>query len=209
MKPVQYTNRDGETFYLHAVRLKGGRTLYVMRKRASGALSGMPEGYEVREGIHGHVSVRRKRPRSITEVEEQLVRNVLSHLRPAGYELDFEGRAATVYASALDRKSFAGSIDADFAEGFAEVLTKALAKKYPPELVAMFRARRQQETAKRPRLYPLLRFVLTDKDRRLFAVERVCFTGDRAWVRLEALPLSAALMKYLPHLGRDSFFDLI
>lgn len=209
MKPVQYTNRNGDTFYLHAVRLKGGRTRYVMRKRVAGALAAMPEGYEVREGIHGHVSVRRRRPRPIADAEEQLVRNVLRQLRPAGYEVDFEGRAATVYASALDRKSFAGSIDADFAEGFAEVLTRALARKYPPELVAMFRARHRQETARRPRLYPLLRFVLADRDRRLFGVERVCFTGDRAWVRLEVLPLSAALMKYLPHLGRDSFFDLI
>lgn len=73
----------------------------------------------------------------------------------------------------------------------------------------MFRARRKRQGDKRPRFYPLLRFVLTDRRQRLFAVERVCFTGEASWIRLEVLPLSVAVMKYLPHLGRDSFFDLI
>jgi hypothetical protein len=114
-----------------------------------------------------------------------------------------------VYASALDRKCFAESLDAEFANGFADALTKTLAGRYSPDLVALFRARRKDKGAKRPRFYPLLRLVIADKDERLFAVERVCFTGDSGWMRLEVLPLSAAMMKYLPHLGRDSFFDLI
>ena len=113
------------------------------------------------------------------------------------------------YASAQDRKCFTESLDAEFADGFADALTDALAKKYPPELVAMFRARRRRHDAKRPRFFPLLQFVVTDRTKRLFAVERVCFTGQSDWIRLETLPLSAAVMKYLPHLGRDSFFDLM
>ena len=133
----------------------------------------------------------------------------MAQLRPYAYELDVNGRSATVYASAQDRKCFADSLDAEFADGFADALTDALAKKYPPELVAMFRARRRRQDAKRPRFFPLLRFVITERTKRLFAVERVCFTGQSDWIRLETLPLSAAVMKYLPHLGRNSFFDLM
>ncbi len=133
----------------------------------------------------------------------------LEQLRPFAYELDIDGRMATVYASAQDRKCFAESLDADFADGFADALTKTLAKSYSSDLVAMFRARRREQNAKRPQFYALLRFVIADNRKRLFAVERVCFTGESSWVRLEVMPLSAAVMKYLPHLGRDSFFDLI
>ena len=209
MERFAYTNRRGETYYLHAMRAKDGRKVHVMRKRPEGALASLPEGYEIRESLGGQVFVRRARPRRFAEAEEHLIRTALARLRPFAYKLDIEGRAATVYASSLDRKCFAESLDADFAEGFADALTKTLAKKYPPELVAMFRTRRGAPGDRRPRYYPLLRFVIADRAKRLFAVERVCFTGDSGWLRLEVLPLSAALLKYLPHLGRDSFFDLI
>ena len=209
MRPFSYTNARGDTYYLHAVRLGGGRPGYVMRKRRDGAMPVLPEGYEVRENVYGQVSVRRRRPRLFTEAEEQLLADQLKRLRPFAYRLDIEGRTATIYASAMDRKCFAESLDAEFEHGFADALTKTLAGKYSAELVALFRARRKEKGARRPRFYPLLRFVIQDEARRLFAVERVCFTGDSAWLRLDILPLAAAMMKYLPHLGRDSFFDLI
>jgi len=209
MRPFSYTNACGDTYYLHAVRLGRGRTLYVMRKSPEGAMPFLPEGHEVRENVYGQVSVRRQRAKLFTDAEERLVSSQLKRLRPFAYRLDIEGRTATIYASAMDRKCFAESLDAEFANGFADALSKTLAGKYSPELVAMFRARRQEKGARRPRFYPLLRFVIEDSSERLFAVERVCFTGDSAWLRLGVLPLSAAMMKYLPHLGRDSFFDLI
>lgn len=209
MRPFSYISACGDMYYLHAVRPDDGRTVYVMRKSPEGAILALPEGYEVRENVCGQVSVRRRRPRLFAEAEEHLLSTHLKRLRPFAYRLDIEGRTATIYASAMDRKCFTESLDAEFADGFADALTKTLAGRYSSELVAMFRARRQEKGARRPRFYPLLRFVIQDKNQRLFAVERVCFTGDSAWLRLDVLPLSAAMMKYLPHLGRDSFFDLI
>lgn len=209
MKPFSYTNGCGDIYYLHALRAGGHRAAYIMRRRADGALSELPKGYEVRENVHGQVSVRRKRRRSFTEIEESLLAGQLRQLRPLGYRLDITGRTATVYASALDRKCFAESLDAEFADGFADALTKTLATRYSAELIALFRARQRDKGRRRPRFYPLLRLVVADTRKRLFAVERVCFTGDRAWMRLETMPLTAAVFKYLPHLGKDSFFNLI
>ncbi len=209
MRPFAYTNGYGDTYYLHVLRRGKGRTVYVMRKRAAGAVSALPTGYEVRENVHGQVSVRRKSRRFFTEAEEHLLTSQIKRLRPFAYRLDITGRTATVYASALDRKCFAESLDAEFADGFADALTKALAERYSPDLVALFRARRKDKNAKRPRFYPLLRLALVDEDTRRFAVERVCFTGDSGWMRLEVLPLATAMLRYLPHLGKDSFFDLI
>ena len=209
MKSFSYTNKYGTIYYLHIVRGTDGRTYHVMRKGAEGAAARLPKGFEVRENVHGQVAARRVRPKQIKRLEEQLLRIAMKNLRPFAYLLDIDGNAATVYASAEDRKCFLESLDAEFAEGFAEALTRALAKRYSRELVDMFRARRKEQNARRPRYYPLLRFVLVDKRERRFAVERVCFTGESSWIRLEMLPLTAAVMKYLPHLGRDSFFDLI
>jgi len=209
MRSFSYTNAYGDTYYLHILRRGKGHTACVMRKQASGAVAVLPEGYEVRENVQGQVSVRRKQERGFTEAEEQLLSCQLKRLRPFAYRLDVTGPAATIYASALDRKCFADSLDAEFANGFADALTKTLAGRYSPDLVALFRARRKDKNAKRPRFYPLLRLVLADEERRRFAVERVCFTGDSGWMRLEVMALSSAMLKYLPHLGKDSFFDLI
>lgn len=209
MKPFSYTNKYGATYYLHQVQGSDGRTYNVMRKNPDGAATRLPDGMEVRENVHGQVAVRRVRPARFTTMEQRLLRAAMDNLRPFAYLLDIDGNAATVYASAEDRKCFLESLDAEFADGFAEALSKALAKRYSPELVEMFRARRKERKANRPRYYPLLRFVIEDRWERRFAVERVCFSGESSWVRLEVLPLSAAAMKYLPHLGRDSFFDLI
>jgi len=209
MEPFSYTNKYGQTYYLHSLRSATGHISQVMRTSARGAAVSLPDDLEVRENVHGQVSVRRRRRRKITKLEEQLLRGAMERLRPFAYALDIDGKAATVYASAEDRKCFLESLDAEFADGFAEALAKALAKRYSPELVEMFRARRKEQNAKRPRYYPLLRFVVTDKRQRQFAVERVCFSGESSWIRLEVLPLPAAVMKYLPHLGRDSFFDLV
>lgn len=209
MKPFSYTNKHGATFYLHQVEGRDGRTYHVMRSSSEGAMPRLPADHEVRENVHGQVSVRRTRTRRFTRLEERLLHTAMENLRPFAYLLDIDANAATVYASAEDRKCFLESLDAEFADGFADALTRALAKRYTPELVDMFRARQKQKNAKRPKYYPLLRFIIVDHRERRFAVERVCFSGESSWIRLEVLPLSAAVMKYLPHLGRDSFFDLI
>ena len=209
MTPFSFTNHYGQTYYLHRKRRSDGRVVYVLRKSATNALSALPESFEVRENVHGRISVRRRRTRPISESEADLLDAALAQSRPFAYRLDVDGRAATIYASAADRHCFSESVEAEFAEGFSQALRTLLTKRYAPELVALFRERRQEERSRRPRYYPVMRFVLSDKEQRLFSVERVCFTGESNWVRLESLSLPAALMKYLPHLGRDSFFDLL
>jgi len=209
MAPFSYTNRYGRTYYVHLIAESGGQPLHVMRTCAAGAAAELPDGLEVRENVNGQVSVRRRRQRRFKPLEERLLHAALKRFRPFAYRLDIDGKAATVYASAEDRKCFLQSLDAEFAEGFAEALTRALAERYSAEVVAMFRARRQEQNARRPRYYPLLRFILVDPRARHFAVERVCFSGEASWIRLEVLSLLPAVTKYLPHLGRDSFFDLM
>jgi hypothetical protein len=57
----------------------------------------------------------------------------------------------------------------------------------------------------------MLRFTLTDAEKRLYTAERWCFRGAvDGWIPLSGpRPLEALARAYLPHLNRGSFFDLI
>ena len=56
-----------------------------------------------------------------------------------------------------------------------------------------------------------MKFVLVDADERLFTVERWCFLGSiDNWVHLEGPGfLPDQVVKYVKHLGKQSFYDLI
>ena len=60
----------------------------------------------------------------------------------------------------------------------------------------------------------VMRFTLADEDERTFRVQRWCFRGsiDR-WIDLRASEgngkLSDLVKKFSPHIGRESFFELM
>jgi hypothetical protein len=205
---ITHVNQNGERYYLCACR-PNRHARYVMTKDATGALAKVPAGYEIRENVNSQVSVGRVFKNGISTIELQAVRAALARIRPHGYRAHSKGRSITVHASAQDAKNFSESLDAEFTEGFASAVEEILTRKYGRELVDLFRAKRQEHADARPRFYPLLRFQLTSTPTRRFRVQRVCFTGVSDWLTLEIAPLSRAVMKYIPHLGRDSFFDLL
>ena len=182
-----------------------------MKAAPERALDRLPHGYEVREGLSGRVTIGLTRPRQIHEIEESLVRDALQRLRPNAYACEVRGKSITIYASAHDGKCFAESLDAEFSAGFAAALEEILERKFGKELADYFRAERMRRDGdpKPRRFYPLLRFELVDERRRAFQVKRIYFSGDQDWLALERLPLTAAVLKYVPHLGRESFFGLL
>ncbi len=205
-----YANRFGEMFYLHS-KVSARRIRYTMSKTSSMALKTIPHGYEIRESVNGLVSVGRIRISSITDLEFGAVTSALGRLHPSCYKAVAEGRCITIFASAEDGKRFSESIDADFAEGFATALEEIFSRRYDRELVELFRASRRKQNGKTHcvRYYPIMRFRLIGSGTRTFRVQRIYFSGDKDWLTLETLALSAAVMRYVPHLGRDSFFDLL
>jgi hypothetical protein len=54
-----------------------------------------------------------------------------------------------------------------------------------------------------------MRFVLVDEKRRWFHVERMCYLGDADWLLLDGGDLKRLVEDYCPHLGRESFYELI
>jgi hypothetical protein len=57
----------------------------------------------------------------------------------------------------------------------------------------------------------MLRFVLEDKKTRIFVTERFCFRGSLDdWIYIDGpAGLDDQVGKYLKHVGRESFFNLI
>lgn len=75
-----YTNRAGETYYLHEGRTKTGKPRYFFAKTVrEGALGAMPEGFEVSESLNAVVSVRRKGGR--TTISDADLERVTGELR--------------------------------------------------------------------------------------------------------------------------------
>lgn len=205
-----HINRYGHAYYIHnRAQGRDRKPRYVMSRQKAGALAEIPKEYEVRENVHGQVSIRRKRQSALLPEEKTLLGEAMKRSPASGYELDIDGSKATIFASSLDRRCLAECLDEEFAEGFESALAEKLPEKFTPDIRRLFRERRKATNGKRPKYYPLIRFVLADPKKRRFRVERVCFTGQASWIRIDLMPLSAALMKYMAHLGEDSFFELL
>ena len=186
-----YTNRKGSTYYLHRRKTKNGRVRYVFAKSVGdGALDALPEGYQVRESINGVVSVvRLGQARFITELEEQAVRSAMVELDLLECRLEIRDKTISIFEP--DRSV------ADLAELLAATSPVGLSKRAVDNL------------ARRVNYSPVLRFVLDDRSTRTFHVERMTYRGEGGW----SYPLGhgkiASLAKqYVPHVGKDSMFDL-
>jgi hypothetical protein len=57
---------------------------------------------------------------------------------------------------------------------------------------------------------PMMRFILTDKQRRLFTAQRMCFLSGRDdWINLQYdKPIGKLARQLVPALGTDQFFEL-
>ena len=89
---LAYTNRMGDTYFLHEGKTKTGKVRYfVAKKTRAGALATMPEGFEFSESINAVVSVRKiqiSEPKIPTEdiALVQAEMNLHPHLRE--YRID-------------------------------------------------------------------------------------------------------------------------
>jgi len=189
---VRYTNRKRQTFYLHQRKRADGRTCYVFMKQPSEtAMVEVPEGYDIVEGVHGQVSLRKKGPRPITELELRAVRRVLEaqeHLQMC--RAADKGKTIEIYEPRNEPL-----------DGTSHPL--GWGRGWSAERLREYNERRAE-------YWPQMRFVLVDRKKRLFRVERMCYRSwHDGWLSLRRTgPLSELAAEYLPHMCRESFFEL-
>jgi hypothetical protein len=192
---VEYVNRKGDRYYLHQGTTKGGKPKYYMSKKPGDGVEAIPEGFEIREDpAYGLVTLRRIKPTRIRpEEREQLARWARQLSGTESFLVDVEGDNLIVYASDQEpgeTDRFLEKMIGPFAARVASMRAYLLASS---PYSAMFR------------------FALRDDKKRLFSVDRWCFLGSiDDWFPLaSAKPLEDQARKYLPHLTRQSFFELM
>jgi hypothetical protein len=188
---IQHTNRKGQTYYLHQQRSKTGAFSYHFAMKAGGVVEEIPEGYEIHENVRGQVFLRRKTVKQISDEEMAMLRDVLDRQphRPI-YQLEEKGAVVTVYQAE------------DPWVGGHDIMDYHLRLQTPEE--------RRRRIVARANYTAMMRFTLAGSNPRRFEIERYCFRGSvERWIYLAGPDRLAALAeKYLPHLGRDSFFEL-
>jgi hypothetical protein len=187
-----YVNRKGETYYLLPTKGRSGKWHFA-RHSGPGAAEALPSGYEPWERPeNGQVVVRKIKPTRITPLERRLVENAIAAQAALRHSIvDVDGDAMVVYLPNIDDgktdELLAGTHAADDGERHV-----------------------RDEMVRRSRYAPMMRFVLLDGELRLFSCERWCFLGGiDDWYFLAGERALAELVdRYVPHLGKESFFEL-
>jgi len=209
-----YTNRKGVTYYAHAQTTKTGKTRYLLKRSSEGALAELPEGYEVVENVNAQASLRRKRPRQITAEEQSEVQAALERHGLTDYRIEVKDDCITVFEPDRDPDEIAEAYDplhlgAGLTDTFKSMMRDQLGDEIVDQYIRQKKARLQEALRREMRFFPVLRFRLADADKRLFLAERMTYIGDGGWWPLQTLPLAKAVKRYVRHLGKDSFFELM
>ncbi|MDI6722959.1 MAG: hypothetical protein QMD97_05340 [Candidatus Aenigmarchaeota archaeon] len=150
----------------------------------------MPEGYEVYENPNGQIFLRKKKPTMISDSEIRVVdEGMRKYSDIEHYKLDTKNNAIIVYLADQD----------------AETIEKLLPERYIAKYGGMEKA-----LDSKLEYSPMMRFVLTDNEKKRFVVERYCFLGSiDDWINIGGPDkLENLIKRYLKHLGKESFFEL-
>jgi hypothetical protein len=181
----------------------------------AGALADLPPGYEVLENVNGQASVCRARPRQISAEEEAAVRSGLAQNGLDAYRLEVKDGQITIFEPDRDPAAIASEFNPlhMMPAGIGKRVEAMVRERFGDAAMAQYlrehEERLRQQLESTTCYAPVLRFRLVDRKRRWYEVARMTYRGEGGWHALASLPLGTAVKKYVKHLGRDSFFELI
>ncbi|MCD4671179.1 MAG: hypothetical protein K8R77_00815 [Anaerolineaceae bacterium] len=196
---VTYTNRKGRKYYLcQGITKTGKPRYYFSREQKDKAVEKIPEGYEIRESVNGIVSLAKRRPKLLTDEEIAVVEAALKkHPEGKRYRLGVKFKEMAIYEA----------VGPDLEE-----LAKMMAKEFgfSDARVVDFNRRMEKEHDIYTQYTPVMKFILSDKEKRLFDAERMCYLGsidDFIGIDYDKTieELAGAL---IPKLGTDALFEL-
>lgn len=185
--PVTHVNRKRDTYYLHAGKTKSGKPKYWFAKSDEGELlESIPEGYEIYENPDAQVFLRKIVPQLVTPFEVAVVTKGLERYAPEQNCLvDVQGKHIVIHHAErvkLDLERFGFGIR---------------------DLPVIYQ-----------RYMKILRFTLVDEKGRTFSVQRWCFRGSiddwiDLWESRSEGNLADLVKEFCPHIGQESFFELV
>jgi hypothetical protein len=189
---LEHVNRKGKTYYLHQGKTKTGKPKYFFSMKSEGNLvNQIPKGYEIYENPNAQVFLRKIPPQIVTPTEVEIVQaGVNRYAKNERCIIDVKGKHIVVYLCDQNMDALMALTSMGLGGNTAKM----------------------QESLLRSVSYsPMMQFVLADETTREFGVERWCFRGSvDDWIRLDRdRDLKALVKKYAPHLGQESFYELI
>lgn len=187
MDKMIYTNSKGQVYFFREVTGRRGTQIVCSQKKSSNDLAAIPETHEIVESPNGQVSCRKKMQRDLLPEEITLARNLVTELAGPKRVLFTEVKKKTLIIH--------------FKETSRE---ERMIKHIPFHRVADI-----SFLAAHTPFEPMLKLTLSDKASRTFAAFRMCWMGEPDWMFLEENSLTALLKKYVPHSGKESFYELL
>lgn len=192
----QHINRMGDVYLLQSKPGKDGKPRYSFTRKITGTpVEHLPEGYEHREHPEsGQVTLRKIQPSAIRPGEKLLLEQAIrKHTEGILFIVDVEKRSLVVYTAEADFDVRIGALR------FFAPVDHATAQSMKARMIA--NAHYQK----------MMRFTLVDAEQRRFDIERWCFMGSiDDWHFIEGnASLPELARKYVKHLGKESFFELV
>lgn len=196
---VIYTNRKGRNYYLCQGVTKTGKQRYFFSREQKGKpIEEIPEGYEITESVNGIVSLSKSRPKLLMESEVTTIKFAIQlHPKARKYRFNVKSNEVIIYEQVgQDLEELSEKIKKGY--GFLGVLTNNLLDQVENE-----RKIYTQYT-------PVMKFILADKEKRLFCAQRMCYLGGiDDWIYLTYDKTIEELSSTLiPTLGTDEYFEL-
>lgn len=189
----QHVNRRGVIYYLHEGKTKTGKPKFFLSRSPEGTLAdSLPAGFEVYENPNAQVILRKALPKIVTDEEIATVeQGVRECAKLVYFKIDVKGENIVVHLADQDPKFFA--------------------KLLSPHIGVLPNLWNSGRLEKLMSYSPMMQFTLVDKERRLFAVQRWCFRGAiDGWFPLSGPgELKKLVARFCPHLGKESFFELL
>lgn len=191
---ITYTNRKRKVYYLHQGKTKTGKPKYFVSLKAEGALvDTVPDGYEVYENPNAQVFLRKIPAKVILDDEIAVIQQGVAQFSQVQHFMtDAKKNVVSIFTPSQN------------VEKVSDLLTST---------AAQFGRSQQDVDALLEQVLDYtadLRFVLVDKQVRLFQAQRYCYLGCvDDWIEIgEVARLAVLVERYVRHLGQDSMFEL-
>ena len=194
----EHRNRRGKVYLLQAGKTKTGKTRYYFGRKLTGTpVEEVPEGYEVfEEPDRAQVFLRKERPSKIESVERGLVaEGVRRFANVEMYDVRVEDDSIVVYVPGMS------SGEAD----------RAVSNLAGDLFLSTHRANELRDHFLQNANYDkVMRFELSDEEKRLFVAHRWCFRGSHEGWRVLSppAPLPNLVNTFVKHIGEESFYEL-
>lgn len=228
LKLAAYINRIGHEYFVHQGITKIGKPKYFASQKQEGALEKMPHGFIFGESINGVVTIQRPKPVLVSEVEIELVKQKLTEFPSLKhYRVEAKGKEILIYEpmgmesiNELAKASSYSMLDdlrAMLGPKFDDALSKAANDmgisvrdlKFANAYAARKKRKKSTEQMIRNIQYDAVMKFTFNPSLEQYQVERRCYRGEEHWLFLGSGPIEKMLKKFIRHIGKESFFELM